>query len=249
MKGRNTDTERVRAAGNHLTLSRAFTRLELMSLLAVVALLVVIAMPLLANTRERTDRIVCVNNLRQVGRAFHAWAADHADLNPWWVRYNFSNLGGTQGHPLDQNLWLHFSWLSNGMSTPKILACPSDSSAAPATDFSATASGLLHLSRRNRAISYLIGLDSGYNQPDSILSADRNVRATSTAAACSSGIRHVAAIVSRPLDPNVGWTNALHGTTGNILASGGNVVQSSSEELRELRRTFTFGGAWHFLYP
>src|SRR5712692_810063 len=60
----------------------AFTRLELAAILSAVALLALVALPVLANTKPRADRVTCMNNLRQVGRAELVWANDHNEILP-----------------------------------------------------------------------------------------------------------------------------------------------------------------------
>jgi len=54
--------------------------------------------------QARAERIQCVNNLKQVGLAFRIWAGDHRDKFPTSLVV-----------------------MSNELSTPKILVCPSDS--------------------------------------------------------------------------------------------------------------------------
>src|SRR5439155_27092794 len=49
----------------------AFTRVELLFADVAVALFLTLALPLLANGRLRSDRLVCANNLRRIGVAFH----------------------------------------------------------------------------------------------------------------------------------------------------------------------------------
>ncbi|HZW08327.1 MAG TPA: prepilin-type N-terminal cleavage/methylation domain-containing protein [Phycisphaerales bacterium] len=53
--------------------ARAFTLLELLISLAIVALLVGLLLPALAGTRRLAHRSICANNLRQVGLAWQAY--------------------------------------------------------------------------------------------------------------------------------------------------------------------------------
>jgi prepilin-type N-terminal cleavage/methylation domain-containing protein len=53
--------------------ARAFTLLELLISLAIVALLVGLLLPALSGTRRLAYRSICANNLRQVGLAWHAY--------------------------------------------------------------------------------------------------------------------------------------------------------------------------------
>jgi competence protein ComGC len=98
----------------------AFTRLELMALLAVGALLFLLVVPLLAQGPQRSQAAVCLNNLRQLGRAIVTWNADHGAADPWRVDWIS---GGTRYHPsgLQNNLWFQFSWLTNELRTPRML--------------------------------------------------------------------------------------------------------------------------------
>src|SRR5258708_2481465 len=63
-------------------LERAFTRLELVMIVATLVLLTGVALPLLAGTRARSEQVSCLSNLRQDGHAFQVWANDHGDKNP-----------------------------------------------------------------------------------------------------------------------------------------------------------------------
>lgn len=55
---------------------RAFT-LELLVVIAVIALLTAILMPVLSKVRESARKSVCQTNLRQIGTAFSLYISDH----------------------------------------------------------------------------------------------------------------------------------------------------------------------------
>ncbi len=59
--------------------SGAFTLVELLIVIAVIAVLVAILLPSLARAREAGRRAVCMGHLRQLQTAWHAYAADHDD--------------------------------------------------------------------------------------------------------------------------------------------------------------------------
>jgi hypothetical protein len=178
---------------------------------------------------------VCLNNLRQIGQAFNLWASQHGNLNPWWIRAITINPGvydldqGTSGHPLDRNLFIQYAWISNELSTPRILACPSDQRVKLATDWGASQKGFMF--SRDNSISYLLNLHSLYDDPQSLLSGDRNMRSTLTGATCSSGIADVVALSL--LGPAARqWTNGLHGFEGNLLFTDGRVTETSNADIR-----------------
>lgn len=66
----------------------------------------------LQQAKDRAERIRCVNNLKQIGLAMRVWSLDNQDAYPpnWQV-------------------------MSNELSTPKILVCPSDTARTEARDF------------------------------------------------------------------------------------------------------------------
>src|SRR5262245_16299538 len=63
--------------------TEGFTKLDLLALLAVVGLLGALALPALAGNRERSLRLLCVNNLRLAGQAIQQWGTEHQDRLPW----------------------------------------------------------------------------------------------------------------------------------------------------------------------
>jgi len=231
----------------------AFTRLELLSVLAAVALLGVIAAPVLATPRQRSDRVLCANNLRQIGAAMQLWANDHGDAIPQEVTLAE---GGTFGHPLAANAWLHFSWLSNELTSPRVLFCPSDQG-QPAHDFSgAPTGGYLHPNFANRATSYLLShpITSGTRDvfstpPFGVLAADRNVRSVGLVS-CSRFNAARYAILSFA-DPGFSWDTNLHDNAGNVLSADGRVAQVNNEGLRAyLKAPIALdSGGLHFIVP
>ena len=87
--------------------SRAFTLVELLVIIGVVALLVSIQLPALAKARRHTDLAQCAANLRQVTIAFHIYAAENGDRLPvatagywaWDMPWNLATVLGTYGAP------------------------------------------------------------------------------------------------------------------------------------------------------
>ena len=229
----------------------AFTRLDLLALLAGAALLAVLAVPLAAGSKPRGERIACLNNLRQVGQGFSLWVGEHGNALPW--RLNYTS-GGTQGHPLVNNAWLHFSWISNELKTASILTCPSDTPRKVTTDFSANPDGLLYGGNRNNCLSYFLGLDAALDFPQHWLSGDRNLLVSGYTSGCSSGVRLAAAIyvnksTGTPVPSNVGWTDSVHGYSGNLLYTDGRVEELSNDGFRRSSAWADDNGSVHLLIP
>jgi type II secretory pathway pseudopilin PulG len=205
----------------------AFGRVELLAVLAMLAFLATVVLPAWANTRPRSDRVICANNLRQIGMAMQVWGNDFGDRPPYDVPYAE---GGTLAHPLAPNAWLHFSWVSNELATPKVLFCPSDDG-QPASDFSGDPKrGYLHPNLRNTATSYFITHYRGWLL--SLQMGDRNV----TIDGSSGCYRFNSApfIQVRPARPSAGWTNGLHEWNGNCLFLDGQVEQADNWRFREI---------------
>jgi len=61
---------------------RAFTLVELLAVIAIVALLVALLMPSLDRAKEITRRGVCATNLHHIGTSVGTYAADHNEFLP-----------------------------------------------------------------------------------------------------------------------------------------------------------------------
>ena len=205
--------------------SAAFTRVELCAVLVALGVLVTWAWPALAGSRTRVDRLVCVSNLGDIGRAYNQWAAEHSDTLPHLLTVAE---GGTRTpfNGLEGNPWFQFSWVSNELRTPRVLACPSDVLRRPASDFSFAPGGLLHPTARNNAISYFLAYPT-YPTGHRVLSGDRNVSVPVSVGGCSifGGVLMGALYTTVPVQAP--WTSELHRDAGNVLFRDGSVIQTA----------------------
>ena len=244
----------------------AFTRVELLVVLATVGFVSLLGLSVNADTRERSERMVCMNNLRQIGRALHTWAAEHGGENAWWVRPSEGGYRqaaaaavpglhvpgvGTFPAAIMNNTWFHFLWVHEELPSPNVLLCPNDTSKRRASGFSSAPGGLAHLSMQNNAVSYLIGADAMREYPWAILSADRNLVSDLGGPTCSTGITTVRYIRAPYAGGRTAWTNTLHQTSGQVLMNDGQVNSMSTRELNEAIAATDRddNGIYHVLLP
>ncbi len=242
----------------------AFTRIELVAIIAALALLATVTLPVLASSRGYADRVDCVNNLRQLGEAYHLWGNDHGDAMP--IRTPFCE-GGLWFYPTFctdvprpswsiyiNNAWFHYAWMSNEITTPRILACPADEQTKVARDFSGSLDGgFLNPGYRNQAVSYLIALDVFSGSTRSFIGADRNMFVNGYNVGCSSGVTTAAGINYHNSPNFFKWLTGLHNQSGNLLLYDGQVLQTTSLTLKryadETLEQQGDNGVYHVLLP
>jgi len=144
--------------------NHALTRVEVTVIIAVLAVLAAVILPVLAIDRRRSKRINCANNLHGIGLVFKVWEPGQSDDYPMRVS---TERGGAMEPAEHGNVAPIFQVMSNELGTPKILICPADTNRFTATNFS---SGF-----GNQNVSYFVGVDAADTYPQRILSGDDNL--------------------------------------------------------------------------
>jgi type II secretory pathway pseudopilin PulG len=189
----------------------AWTLIELLVVIAVLAILAALVPAGTRKAKARARRIQCVDNLKRINLASRLWYGGRLG--------SFSSeVAGTNSGVLE---WGEggiaarlYQAMSNELTTPKILICPSD------TRIASTNFGDL----KNENLSYFIGLDASATNAQMVLSGDRNI---------TNGLSPVRGILLLAPHRPAGWTDAMHVKLGNLALMDGSVASYSTPGLRE----------------
>ena len=188
----------------------AFTLTELVVVALMLGLLFGLLVPTLYHVKQKSKRIGCVSNLKNLGLAFRVSATDRGDRPPSSLS---TNQIGSEEFATPRELFRYFQAMSNEVATPKILACPADDR-KPAPSFAGLG---------NNNISYFLGLPASETSPHTLLAGDRNLSVNG--AAQRPGVFELTTNVI------VGWTKDLHRFRGNVTLGDGSVQQLSQPQL------------------
>ena len=247
----------------------AFTLLELLVVLATLAILAVTVIPALARTGPTAARLNCAANLKQIGLAFQNWRNTHANAYPMTVLNSAGGppVGATtlaaqaaaNGPNTAPLAYTVFGVMSNELSTPKIVTCPSDERTAQSNFtmhlITVTIPQLAQLSStgtidtdppyfNNWRLSYFLGVNASDSHPQMLLAGDRNIQGfynnttspanvngygNANATEAAMGTNWGAATVNYPA-----WSpSKMHQGKGNVLLADGSVQQLDSVRLRQ----------------
>jgi prepilin-type N-terminal cleavage/methylation domain-containing protein len=208
-----------------------FTLVELMVVIAVIAILACMQLPALARAKLEAQRINCVNNLKQIGKAYRLWGNDNGHRYP---AQQTAALGGWQdlvnmGQEADPYTYYNYTIMQNEMGeSAKIVMCPADdripntnfypSSAnapTPATTYPPQpAFGTFN----NTNISYWVGPGASGDYPLALLGGDRNMGCVGGTATAPGNSQDVDYGFSPPIGTSTGADVTLN-TNGTYISA------------------------------
>jgi prepilin-type processing-associated H-X9-DG protein len=220
----------------------AFTRIELLVVLLVLAVLIGVLAPATIQRKRSAQLASCVANLKQVILAELLWVNDDEKMRLSWQIA--PNEIGPRWKYLDHGkLFPHLQALSNELATPMILVCPADKRA--------TAKSFADLGDSN--LSYFVNLDvyvGGYSggflprdEPRQLtIFGDRNVTN-------SIGVRGGIVSVTKSNYNSLGWSSKMHNQgnkrsqdlIGNVAYFDGSVETVTATKLQKPFKYDLFG--------
>jgi prepilin-type processing-associated H-X9-DG protein len=205
---------------------RAFSFIDFIMIVAALAVLAFVMLPLIAKRNARSSRLGCTNYLKQIGLAYRQWAIDNGDKFPMQV--SVTN-GGVKELVEQGSAYEAFLVMSNELNTPKLLVCPQDTNPkrVRATTFGGlTAVGAAYQPipfTNNNNISYFVGLDADETAPQQILSGDDNFLV--------GGAKPKPGVLLLWTNTPVAWTKDRHVNQGNVGLADGSVMGVSTPML------------------
>jgi prepilin-type N-terminal cleavage/methylation domain-containing protein len=200
------------------TKARAFTLIELLTVIAIIAILAAILIPVVGAVRESARRSVCTSNLRQIGTALHLYLVDSDEVlpGPYFTTAGIHRYNHSAQPRLSKDLAIYFDLPAPGPENRlnESFICPGF--AAQFSDEDRIAAGVSY--RTNAGGTKQAFLYQGDTRKKRYSQIDEPTR-------------HWALTDHFVPGSGVTWAPApLHGNTRNVLFMAGNVNSYSLSE-------------------
>jgi len=196
---------------------RAFTLVELLVVIAVIAILAGMLLPALAAAKRKARRVQCLSNLKQLTSAIHLFVHDR-EKYPW--RLPLAEGGSFSRTDISAT----YQVLRDELTLPQILICPSDTRSA-AKDFSSLV---------DSNISYFLVVDAKEERSSMVLVGDRNLEGGRPQRDCPvAGVNDCAFEFSKNEIPNARWSRTMHRGVGNISIGDNSAHMATSRKVQD----------------
>jgi prepilin-type N-terminal cleavage/methylation domain-containing protein/prepilin-type processing-associated H-X9-DG protein len=185
-----------------------FSFVELVVVLAVIAVVALLAGPYLKHRSKAVSRKQCVNNLKNIGLAHRIYSTDSGDA----MVPEYMLRAGADRKDIDAARV--YRSLSDELSESRLLICPADKMRKMGVSFKT-------LTGSN--ISYFASLSGDETLPQAFLGGDRNWN--------TNGVPVGSGPVTLTTNLALSYTATMHNREGNILMGDGSVQQWTSARL------------------
>ncbi len=160
---------------------RGFTLIELLVVIAIIGILAGLLLPVLARAKAKANRIKCVNNLGQIGKAFIGFALSNEGRLPWQLTPRQKQSHFADHYAEELGAMFTVPAIKNELQSAKLLHSPCDAERL-ASNQAVQASWKSYDIKNGKkipekAISYVLVEGADVARPSTILSATRNLSA------------------------------------------------------------------------
>jgi len=120
----------------------AFTLIEVLVVVAIIALLISVLLPSLTRARDQSQMVVCKTRLKELFNGHYLYSQEAKGRFPHWDWWLWDNAGGDTGQrevlnpnlyakfggarPTDSSLWVTFGHVYKYVKNPEVYFCPKD---------------------------------------------------------------------------------------------------------------------------
>jgi prepilin-type N-terminal cleavage/methylation domain-containing protein len=161
--------------------AKGFTLTELLVTIGIIGTLAGLLLPAVARAKSKANRVICLNNVSQIGKALIAFAADNSDRFPWQLTPSANKVYfGTQ----DANsvtAIVSTAAMKSELGNPALLMSPCDPEAQEPNEKAQSEWGTYNTLRGKMiacaAVSYRFGKGATPGRPGTLLGVTRNLSA------------------------------------------------------------------------